>query len=222
MEKHCGIAVLIQESPYIVVLEQPAQQVSLLNCGLLRSLPTLLFLFIPGVLSSTHNVVTPQIGIPLYEHQRCPSQLLPSSPRGSQFIFLSVSAGDILFQHERAYWSQNLSSNICFIFCLKQRPALTNLSLLSSLAWSSESHSLTSTDPSVICPLISFSIFFTSAKWKDTLIFHLSVYSFSTVFFPPLSFLSLCRCLSMFKVGLVTCRSHLSSPWCATAHAIQC
>lgn len=66
----------------------------------IAQVPHLLLLFTPAVLSSAPNVVLPQTGIPLYKHQRCPSRLLPSSPSGSQFIFLSVSAGDILFQHE--------------------------------------------------------------------------------------------------------------------------
>lgn len=141
MKKYSGIGVFTQESPHTVLLEQPAQQIFLLSCGLLRSHTCCSSS--PRSSESTPDDVTPQAGIPPYKHQRCPCQLLPSSPSGSQWSFLSVSAGDVLFQTEtKSLLKPSLSSNICFIFCLKQRPAPSNLSLLSSLAWSSESCSL--------------------------------------------------------------------------------
>lgn len=124
---------------------------------------------------------------------------------------------------QRAHWSPSLPATSVSSSVLKQWPALSNLPVLSSLAWSPESHSLTSTDPSAICPLILFNIF--SLLLSKKIIFHLSVFNFSTVFFFFLVFLSwlfspYVGVLSIYGVGLGTCRSHLSPLWCVTAHVI--
>lgn len=152
-----------------MLLEQPVQQ-------WIVQIPHLLLLFAPVVLSSTTAVVMPQTGMPLYKHQMCPSQLLPVSPSGSQWSFLSVSAWDILFQHEKKGLLRSksvspaspVSSSI-----LKHQPAQSHTPLLSSLTWSSESPSLTPTDPSAICPLILFCIVFSHQPSKR-IICHLS------------------------------------------------
>lgn len=211
-----------QETPWTTLAEQPVQQGSPHNCAVLRShtccssLPRWFW-------ARPLIVVMPQTGIPLYDHQRCPSQLLPVSPSGSQLSFSSGSAWGILFQHETKGLLKKicLSSNICFIIYLK----ILASTITNPTSWWFD---VVFREP---FPDIHWSICYmsinpvlyyvsTSAKQKADLIFLLSVFGFSTAFLscPFSPFVG----VWVFTGGLVTCRSHLAALWCATAHATQC